>query len=80
VITPLTFLGGVFYSVTMLPRPWSIISRVNPVLYMVEGLRYGVVGVSGSSPWLGLAATGGFGLIALGLAIWMLATGYKLRS
>jgi ABC-2 type transport system permease protein len=80
IITPLTFLGGVFYSAEMLPAPWSYVSRVNPVLYMVEGLRYGVVGASSSSPWLGLAVTGGIGLVALALATWMLATGYKLRS
>jgi ABC-2 type transport system permease protein len=80
IITPLTFLGGVFYSATMLPRPWSLVCRANPVLYMVEGLRYGVVGVSTSSPWLGLAVTGGFGVLAGAIAVWMLATGYKLRS
>jgi ABC-2 type transport system permease protein len=80
IITPLTFLGGVFYSANMLPRPWSYVSRVNPVLYMVEGLRYGVVGTSTSSPWLGLAVTGGIGALSLAIAIWMLATGYKLRS
>ncbi len=80
IITPLTFLGGVFYSANMLPRPWSYVSRVNPVLYMVEGLRYGVVGTSTSSPWLGLAVTGGIGALSLVIAIWMLATGYKLRS
>jgi ABC-2 type transport system permease protein len=80
IITPLTFLGGVFYSAEMLPAPWSYVSRVNPVLYMVEGLRYGVVGSASSSPWLGLAVTGGIGLFSLALAAWMLTTGYKLRS
>ena len=80
IITPLTFLGGVFYSANMLPPPWSYVSRVNPVLYMVEGLRYGVVGTSSSSPWLGLAVTGGIGLVSLAIAAWMLRTGYKLRS
>ena len=80
IITPLTFLGGVFYSANMLPPPWSYVSRVNPVLYMVEGLRYGVVGTSSSSPWLGLAVTGGIGLVSLAIAAWMLLTGYKLRS
>jgi len=80
IITPLTFLGGVFYSADMLPPPWSYVSRVNPVLYMVEGLRYGIVGSASSSPWLGLAVTGGIGVISLALAAWMLATGYKLRS
>jgi ABC-2 type transport system permease protein len=80
IITPLTFLGGVFYSVRMLPSPWSDITRVNPVLYMVEGLRYGLLGVSSHSPVLGLAITAALAALALGLVSWMLATGYKLRS
>ena len=80
VITPLTFLGGVFYSVRLLPSPWSEIARANPVLYMVEGLRYGLVGASAASPWLGLGITGAMFGVSLGLAWWMLATGYKLRN
>lgn len=46
VLTPLTFLGGVFYSIDMLPAPWDTVSRFNPVLYMVNGLRYGILGIS----------------------------------
>ncbi|MGF1511730.1 MAG: ABC transporter permease [Myxococcota bacterium] len=46
VLTPLTFLGGVFYSLDMLPEPWQSLSRINPVFYMVNGLRYGILGVS----------------------------------
>lgn len=46
VLTPLTFLGGVFYSIDMLPAPWDTISRLNPILYMVNGLRYGLLGIS----------------------------------
>jgi ABC-2 type transport system permease protein len=80
IITPLTFLGGVFYSARMLPEPWAAITRANPILYMVEGLRYGVLGASNSSPWLGLAITGGLASVTLLLVCWMLATGYKLRS
>ena len=80
IITPLTFLGGVFYSARMLPEPWASITRANPILYMVEGLRYGVLGTAGSSPWLGLAITGGLASATLVLVWWMLATGYKLRG
>jgi ABC-2 type transport system permease protein len=80
ILTPLTFLGGVFYSAHMLPPPWDTITRVNPILYMVEGLRYGFLGASTTSPWLGLAITGSVAGIAAGLAAWMLSTGYKLRS
>jgi ABC-2 type transport system permease protein len=80
VLTPLTFLGGIFYSARMLPRPWDTITRANPILYMVEGLRFGFLGTSTSSPWLGLAITAGVAVVATSLSVWMLATGYKLRS
>ena len=80
VLTPLTFLGGIFYSARMLPRPWDALTRLNPILYMVEGLRYGFLGTSTSSPWLGLLITLAVALCATILSVWMLATGYKLRS
>jgi ABC-2 type transport system permease protein len=80
VLTPLTFLGGVFYSARMLPKPWDTVTRLNPILYMVEGLRFGFLGASSTSPCLGLAITGGVAAIATTLAARMLHTGYKLRS
>jgi ABC-2 type transport system permease protein len=80
VITPMTFLGGVFYSVSMLPEPWSTIARLNPVLYMVEGLRHGFVGTAGSPPALGLGICAALFVVAGALVWWMLATGYKLRN
>jgi ABC-2 type transport system permease protein len=80
VLTPLTFLGGVFYSAHMLPHPWDTITRANPILYMVEGLRFGFLGVSSTSPWLGLAITGAVAAASTAWAAWMFATGYKLRS
>jgi ABC-2 type transport system permease protein len=80
VITPLTFLGGVFYSPHMLPEPFATITRCNPILYMVEGLRYGILGVASSPPWIGLAITSCLTTIALAIVWWMLKTGYKLRS
>ena len=80
VITPLTFLGGVFYSAHMLPAPWSLITRANPILYMVEGLRYGILGIASSTPWIGLAVTGGLALTTFAIVWWMLSSGYKLRS
>jgi ABC-2 type transport system permease protein len=81
IITPMTFLGGVFYSARMLPEPWSSITRANPILYMVEGLRFGLIGQSGGpSPWLGLAITGSIAAVSAALVWWMLSSGYKLRS
>jgi ABC-2 type transport system permease protein len=79
IITPLTFLGGVFYSAHMLPQPWASFTRANPVLYMVEGLRYGLLG-AGPSPWLGLGICSGLMAVSAALVWWMLASGYKLRS
>jgi ABC-2 type transport system permease protein len=80
VLTPLTFLGGVFFSPRMLPEPWSTLTRANPILYMVEGIRYGIVGSAGASPWVGLLVTGSLFASTLALVAWMFATGYKLRS
>jgi ABC-2 type transport system permease protein len=80
VITPLTFLGGVFYSAHMLPEPWASITRANPILYMVEGLRYGILGAAGSSPAVGLGITALLCAVTGAWVTWMLATGYKLRS
>jgi ABC-2 type transport system permease protein len=80
VITPLTFLGGVFYSPRMLPEPWAFITKLNPVLYMVEGLRYGIIGHADASPWLGLGIVA---VLTLGSGLGvrsMLASGYKLRG
>ena len=80
VITPLTFLGGVFYSAHDLPEPWQTVARANPVLYMVEGLRYGILGHSSVTPWIGLVITAGLTLVS-GVAVWvMLDRGYKLRN
>ncbi len=80
VITPLTFLGGVFYAARDLPEPWQTITRANPVLYMVEGLRHGILGQASVTPWIGLLITGALTLVS-GVTVWaMLATGYKLRN
>lgn len=80
VITPLTFLGGVFYSAKMLPEPWQAITKLNPILYMVEGLRYGVLGQSSASPWLGLILTLLLTILSAAVVWVMLARGYKLRA
>jgi ABC-2 type transport system permease protein len=80
VLTPLTFLGGVFYSVTMLPQPWNTISHANPILYLVNGLRWGLFGVSDVPVWSCALVLLGLGSVAAGLVSWMFATGYRLRS
>lgn len=79
VLTPLTFLGGVFYSVDMLPEPWSMVSRFNPVFYMVNGLRFGMLGISDVNPALSLAILLGLALLTLFVARHSIADGTRLR-
>ena len=76
---PLTFLGGVFYSVRSLPEPFQTISLFNPVVHMVEGLRAGMLGLQEGS-WLGLALLVVLSVAATGVAWRMLKTGYKLKT
>lgn len=80
VITPLTFLGGVFYSVDRLPAPFGTLAHLNPVLYMVEGLRWSLLGSSDVSPVNGLALLGVLNVVALAMAWHWLVSGYRLRS
>ena len=79
VILPLTFLGGVFYSVASLGSPWEQISHANPLFYVVEAIRYGFLGTSDVSPWL---AFGVLVVIAAGLIAWsqyLFASGRRLK-
>jgi ABC-2 type transport system permease protein len=79
-ITPLTFLGGVFYSVEMLPPGLRRFTLANPIFYMVDGVRYGMLGVSDAPPWTGAALLGALSTVALAGAYAMLRSGYKLRG
>ncbi|MCP1373275.1 ABC transporter permease [Dyella lutea] len=80
VITPLTFLGGSFYSIHMLPPLWQKITLLNPVVYLVSGFRWSFYDLADVSVGISLAAIAGF-LVACLLAIgWIFRTGYKLRS
>jgi len=80
VITPLTFLGGSFYSIHMLPGIWRTIALFNPVVYLVSGFRWSFYGVSDVGVGVSLAATAGFMLACLLAASRIFATGWKLRS
>jgi ABC-2 type transport system permease protein len=80
VMLPLTFLGGVFYSVRGLPSPWSQISLFNPMVYMVEGLRYGMLGRSVFPPTLGGALLLGLAAVATAVAYLALRSGYKMKA
>lgn len=80
VVTPLTFLGGAFYSISMLPPVWQKIALFNPVVYLISGFRWAFFGVADVNIGLSVAATLGFLAVCLGVVAWIFRTGYKLKS
>ncbi|MGI4856613.1 MAG: ABC transporter permease [Janthinobacterium lividum] len=78
-IMPLTFLSGVFYSTHSLSPVWRTVSWFNPFFYMIDGFRYGFFGMSDVPPWQSLAVVACFFVILAGIALRLLATGFKLR-
>lgn len=80
ILTPMTYLGGVFYSIDLLPDVWQWVSRLNPILYMVNAFRYGVLGVSDINVWLAFVMIFGFLGILIFWALWLLKRGRGLRS
>lgn len=80
VVMPLTFLGGTFYSISMLPPTWQTISLFNPVVYLISGMRWAFYENADVSIVLSLSATGGFLLTCLIVVRWIFKTGYKLRT
>jgi ABC-2 type transport system permease protein len=79
-ITPLTFLGGVFYSVEMLPPALRSFTLANPIFYMVDGVRFGMLGVSDTDPRAGAALLAALAAVAVSIAYALLRSGYKLRG
>jgi ABC-2 type transport system permease protein len=79
-IVPLTFLSGVFYSITSLPPFWYQLSKVNPFFYMIDGFRYGFFGQSDQPVLLSLAVILSATLVLTIVCISMLKSGYKLRD
>ncbi len=80
VVTPLTFLGGSFYSIKMLPPLWQKITLFNPVVYLVSGFRWSFYGVSDVGVGTSLAMTFVFLLLCVGVVSWMFRTGYRLKA
>lgn len=80
IVTPLAFLSGTFYSVEALPPTIALISHLNPVFYLIDGARYGMLGVSDSNPFLGLSVALAATLVVTGLCWWMFRTGYRLKA
>jgi len=79
IITPLTFLGGSFYSISMLPPVWQTITLFNPVVYLISGFRWSFYGNADVSVGLSLAMTGGFLFLCILAVWWIFKTGYRLR-
>ena len=78
-MTPLTFLGGAFYSISMLPPPWQKITLFNPVVYLISGFRWSFFGTAD----VGVAASSADGRVlaaCLGSIVWIFRTGYRLKN
>ena len=80
VLTPLTYLGGVFYSIQMLPDFWQKVSLANPVLYMINAFRYGLLGVSDIDLWFALGLIVLFILALSAYALWLLKRGVGIKA
>ena len=80
ILTPLTYLGGVFYSVTLLPGWAQAATHANPIFYMVNAFRYGLLGVSDVPLWVAYALMLGFVAVLSALSLWLLRRGVGLRS
>jgi ABC-2 type transport system permease protein len=80
VITPLTFLGGSFYSIDMLPAAWQKVALFNPVVYLVSGFRWSFYGQADVALGWSLGMTTLFLLIALAIVVWIFRTGYRLKT
>ncbi len=80
VVTPLTFLGGAFYSISMLPPIWQKITLFNPVVYLISGFRWSFYGVSDVDVVVSTAATLGFLVLCVAVVSWIFRTGYKLKT
>jgi ABC-2 type transport system permease protein len=80
VVTPLTFLGGAFYSIDVLPPAWQTVSLFNPVVYLISGFRWTFYGTADVGVWLSLAMTLAFLAVCLAVVAWVFKTGYRLKN
>jgi ABC-2 type transport system permease protein len=80
IVTPLVFLGGAFYSISMLPPVWQTVSFFNPVVYLVSGFRWSFFGQADVPIGLSLLAIGGFTLLCLAIIGWIFKTGWRIRQ
>ena len=79
-ITPLTFLGGAFYSIDMLPPAWRTFSLFNPIVYLISGFRWSFYGAADVSVGVSMSMTVGFLVVCLGVVAWIFKTGFRLKN
>jgi ABC-2 type transport system permease protein len=80
VVTPLTFLGGSFYSISMLPPLWQKITLINPVVYLVSGFRWSFYGTSDVNVVISFGMTMVFLVLCMAVIWWIFRTGYRIKS
>ena len=80
IITPLTFLGGSFYSISVLPTFWQNVALLNPVVYLISGFRWSLYGIEDVNLWLSLGMTLMFLAISIATVVWIFKTGYRLKK
>jgi ABC-2 type transport system permease protein len=80
IITPLVFLGGSFYSISMLPPVWQVISHFNPVVYLISGFRWSFFGTADVPIGVSLFAIAGFTTLCMGVIWWIFRTGWRIRQ
>jgi ABC-2 type transport system permease protein len=80
IVTPLTFLGGTFYSIDMLPPFWQKVSLFNPIVYLISGFRWSFYGIADVSLPVSLSMTLAFMAISLAIIAWIFKTGYRLKT
>jgi ABC-2 type transport system permease protein len=80
IVTPLTFLGGSFYSIDMLPPAWQTVALFNPVVYLISGFRWSFYGIADVSVGVSLAMTIVFMAVSLAIVAWIFKTGYRLKT
>ncbi len=80
IVYPLTFLGGAFYSIDMLPPFWRSVALFNPVVYLISGFRWTFFGQGDVSPWASMVAVGLFLMLCLTAIFWVFRTGYRLKQ
>ena len=80
IITPLTFLGGSFYSISVLPSFWQKVALLNPVVYLISGFRWSFYGIADVALWISLGMTMSFLAISIAVVIWIFKTGYRLKK